>query len=78
MVGPPGTNDHAVISAEVVSKISVVPLHDSAHFLFVGGMDSRGNSMNTTEILDVNTMSFEPGPVMRTGRVDCSAVALDE
>ena len=58
------------------SVTSVVPLHDSTHFLFVGGADFASRPTNTTEVLDVNTMSFEPGPVMRTGRNFCVAAAL--
>ena len=61
-----------------LGMISVVPLQNSAHFLFVGGMDSRGNSMKTTEVLNVNTMSFELGPVMRTRRFGGAAAALDD
>ena len=65
------------MSLERWDVFSIVPIHDSAHFLFVGGSDSFGTAMITTEVLDVNTMSFEPGPVMQTWRCLYSAAALD-
>ena len=43
--------------------------------LVIGGSD--GNYLNTTEIFDVNTRSFTPGPNLLTRRSDCAAVALD-
>ncbi|KAJ1449119.1 hypothetical protein M885DRAFT_573273 [Pelagophyceae sp. CCMP2097] len=41
----------------------------------------RGRSdlehLDTTEVLDVRTMAFAPGPAMGSGRFECAAVAVD-
>ena len=48
------------------------------HFIFVDVCDSYGTAMHTTEVLDVNKISFEPGPVMKMGFQYCTAVALED
>jgi hypothetical protein len=50
---------------------------DARRVLVAGGRDKNGHSHRTTEILDVATMTFAPGPEMLSGRYGCSAVALE-
>jgi hypothetical protein len=49
---------------------------DARRVLVVGGRDDK-SPLNTTEILDLETMRFSAGPRMRSKRVYCTAVALD-
>jgi uncharacterized coiled-coil protein SlyX len=50
---------------------------DSQRCLIIGGFDGfeGGLHTKTTEVLDVGTMTFAPGPVMLEGRGGCTAVA---
>jgi hypothetical protein len=53
---------------------------DARRVLVVGGTDeynSYARSLNTTEVLDLETMRFSAGPTMLSKRYECSAVALD-
>jgi hypothetical protein len=45
--------------------------------LVVGGSDEDGGKVNTTEVLDLETMEFTEGPAMLAGRAGCAAVADD-
>jgi hypothetical protein len=49
---------------------------DSRHYLVVGGYDD-GKKLNTTEVLDIETMEFTDGPAMLTNRTGCAALADD-
>ena len=44
--------------------------------LVVGGCDNGEVSFNTTEVLDLDTMTFSRGPTMRAARNGCAAVPL--
>jgi hypothetical protein len=55
---------------------AAVPV-DARHVLVIGGMDSANTPWATTELLDVATMEFEPGPTMQVGRIGIAAVRLD-
>ena len=56
---------------------------DAHRCLVVGGRDGRdgrdygGDNLDTTEVLDVATMTFAAGPVMGSARFKCAAVPLD-
>jgi hypothetical protein len=53
---------------------------DARRVLVVGGSNnptSLAGSLDTTEILDLETMRFSAGPRMLSRRTDCAAVALD-
>ena len=43
--------------------------------LVIGGSDGS-NSLATTEILDIDTMAFSPGPAMFVGRWGCAVISL--
>jgi hypothetical protein len=43
--------------------------------VFGGG--SGGSALNTTLLLDVQTMAFTAGPNLLTGRFGCAAVQID-
>mmetsp|Transcript_6116 Transcript_6116/g.21617 ORF Transcript_6116/g.21617 Transcript_6116/m.21617 type:complete len:145 (+) Transcript_6116:1-435(+) len=49
---------------------------DEYRIMMVGG-DSGSNYLMTTEVLDVRTMAFAPGPSMRSARWRCAALAVD-
>ena len=46
--------------------------------LVVGGCGPDRVYLNTTEVLDLDTMEFSPGPTMRMGRYACAAVLLGD
>ncbi len=50
---------------------------DAQHVLVIGGQDPAYRALATTELLDVATMEFSPGPTMQAGRYDFAAVLLD-
>jgi spermidine synthase len=50
---------------------------DARHVLVIGGQDSAYARLASTELLDVATMEFEPGPALRTGRYACACVKLE-
>jgi hypothetical protein len=59
------------------SACSAVALGENPRrVLIVGGRGPGNAGLNTTEVLDVDTMAFSPGPAMRTGRYACAAVLL--
>jgi hypothetical protein len=47
---------------------------DAQHVLVIGGQDSATTPSATTELLDVGTMEFSPGPTMQAGRTGFAAV----
>jgi hypothetical protein len=49
---------------------------DARRILVVGGQDNDG-ALASTELLDLGTMAFTPGPTMRSLRFACAAVRLD-
>jgi hypothetical protein len=55
---------------------SAVALENPRRALIVGGRDHGSVTLNTTEVLDLDTMAFSPGPTMRTARYGCAAVLL--
>jgi len=50
---------------------------DARHVLLIGGKNESEKAVATTELLDVATMEFAPGPAMRTARYSCAAVRVD-
>ena len=44
--------------------------------MLVVGDDDGATSLATTEILDIDTVTFSPGPVMSLGRYLCATVSL--
>jgi hypothetical protein len=60
------------------SECAAVPV-DARHVLIIGGWDSSITSTvsATTELLDLATMEFVPGPTMQTARGGPAAVLLD-
>jgi hypothetical protein len=50
---------------------------DAKHIIVIGGQDSSSTPLATTELLDVATMAFEPGPTMQTARSNIAAIYLD-
>jgi hypothetical protein len=49
---------------------------DARHVLVIGGQEPRNTALATTELLNVATMEFEPGPTMQTPRGSVAAVCL--
>jgi hypothetical protein len=58
------------------SFCAAVPV-DAQHVLVLGGRDSSDTALATTELLDVATLIFSPGPAMQARRVGLAAVRLD-
>ena len=58
---------------------AVVPLGGDSRgrCLVIGGVGEYGKRVNTTEVLDLETMEFTDGPAMLVGRSGCAAVADD-
>jgi hypothetical protein len=55
-----------------------VPLGGSQHCLVIGGAGTDNIRLDTTEVLDLETMEFTGyGPAMLEGRLGCAAVADD-
>ena len=54
---------------------AAVLLPGERRVLVVGGYDGT-TRLATTEILDIDTMAFSPGPVMSLGRSSCAVVSL--
>jgi hypothetical protein len=52
-----------------------VALENPRRALIVGGR-TKGANLNTTEVLDLDTMTFSPGPTMHASRSMCAAVPL--
>jgi hypothetical protein len=50
---------------------------DALHVLVLGGYDSAGTELATTELLDVAALEFSPGPAMQAGRYNFAAARLD-
>jgi hypothetical protein len=51
---------------------------DEFRIMVAGGSSTKGSDqLSTTEILDVRTMAFAPGPTMGSARWECAAVAVD-
>ena len=50
---------------------------DAHRCLVVGGKDGENNVLDTTEVLDMATMTFTAGPVMGSARYGCAVVPLD-
>jgi hypothetical protein len=50
---------------------------DARHVLVIGGRDSANTRLATTELLDVATMEFSPGPTMPNARSGVAAARLD-
>ena len=50
---------------------------DARRCLVVGGEDGENNFLDSTEVLDIATMTFTAGPVMGSARNACAAVPLD-
>jgi len=55
---------------------AAVPV-DETHVLIVGGRDNSDAILASTELLDLTTMLFEPGPSMQKVRGGCAATRLD-
>ena len=45
--------------------------------MVVGGEDDDDETLNTTEVLNISTMSFTLGPEMQSKRVGCAILPLD-
>jgi hypothetical protein len=52
---------------------------DEHRIMVAGGSSDRcsGQVLNTTEVLDIRTMAFAPGPSMGSERYGCAAVPID-
>jgi hypothetical protein len=46
--------------------------------LVIGGSDEGGVKLNTTEVLNLETMEFTEGPTMLTGRTECAVFVADD
>jgi len=51
---------------------------DEHRIMVAGGKSGPGQSLQTTEILDVRTMAFAPGPSMTSVRWGFAAVPVDD
>jgi hypothetical protein len=56
---------------------ATVTLDEHRIIMVVGGSSDSGQTLNTTEVLDVRTMAFAPGPSMGSARWGCAAVQVD-